>query len=67
MKVVIAGNHREFLQWCRDTGTPPSAAVYLDHERKLLGLELAEEDLVFTGRYWLSPIDPLLLRSRIRR
>lgn len=65
-KIVICGSYEEFRQWCRDNDLPESHAVYADSNERIMGLELKEEDIVKTGRYWLSKLDLTLLRSRIR-
>ena len=65
-KVVIAGNYQQFLAWCRETDTPPSRAHYASRTEHIMGLELAEEDVVYTGEYWLTEVDMDVLRTRIR-
>ncbi len=65
-KVVITGNYRQFRDWCRENNVPESRAIYADSHERLMGLELKPEDIVRTGEYWMSPIDPDFLKSRIR-
>lgn len=45
-KVVICGDYRTFIAWCRDRDIPPSSVYLVDRRERLLGLELREEDIV---------------------
>jgi hypothetical protein len=65
-KVVIAGNYDEFLYWCRENYIFPNQAIYADSDEKLRGLELSQEDIIYTGQHWNSKIDRVILKSRIR-
>ena len=66
-KIVIAGNHRQYEQYLRDNNLTPLDAVYIDRDEKLRGLEIAESDVVRTGKWWLSDISETLIRTRIRK
>lgn len=67
MKVVIAGNYRQFQDWMREQDLPPTAAIYADSTEKIMGLELSPSDVVYVGEHWLSEVDRYILRSRIRK
>ncbi len=67
MKVVIAGNYREYRDWLRENNLCERDARYIDCNEKLMGLELAAEDVIKTGQWWLSEVDETLLKTRIRK
>ena len=67
MKIVIAGNHAQYKNWIRENGFPERDYRYVSENEHIMGLELAESDIVKVGSYWDSKIDPTLLKTRIRK
>lgn len=53
-KVVLCGDYRRFIAWCRQNDVAPMSVHLVDRREKLLGLELRREDIVD-----LSPVDGL--------
>ena len=69
-KVVIAGNYRQYVNWCRENNLQLRDAFYIDRIDQLFGLELAADDIVKVGTwYQRHDIDKLLeeANSRIRK
>ncbi len=66
MKVVIAGNYQQYRNWLKQSGLTESEARFIQFNDQLYGLELSPDDVVYVGEYWKSPVDRLLLSSRIR-
>lgn len=50
--VVIAGNHAQFMYWCRQNDVYPPNCIYVDNRFKLLGLRPRDLTLVLTGTYY---------------
>ena len=67
MKIVIAGNYAQYRQWLIDNNLTEHDARYVDSNEKLMGLELAHDDIIYTGTYWDSPVDRTLITTRIRK
>lgn len=63
-KVVICGDYRRFINWCREQDIPPMSVILIDRREKLMGLELREEDIIR-----LYPVDDITeadIQTRIR-
>lgn len=53
MKIVIAGNYRQYKNYLRENNLTPQQARYVDMPEKLRGLRGAE--VVKYGEWWLNP------------
>lgn len=67
MKIVIAGNYDQYRRWLIENDLCPLDATYISSNEQLMGLELSEDDIVYVGTYFDSPVDLELLRTRIRK
>ena len=67
MKIVLAGNYSQYLDWLRDNDFLLKDYRYVSEDEHILGLELAESDIVCVGTHWDSKIDRDLLKTRIRK
>ena len=65
MKVLVGGTYRDFRDWLYHNRVLEQQVVWADRPEKLLGLELAPEDVVRLGT--LTPAMEELLQTRIRR
>lgn len=54
--LVIAGNYKEFLQWCRENkeNAMDPFIRYARHEDQLRGLKVKE--IKYCGTYWKNPV-----------
>ena len=53
MKIVIAGNYRQYKDYLRENNLTPQQARYVDMPEKLRGLRGVE--VVKYGEWWLNP------------
>ena len=53
MKIVIAGNYRQYKDYLRENNLTPQQARYVDMPEKLRGLHGVE--VVKYGEWWLNP------------
>ena len=64
-KVVVGGEYRDFLAWCREQGISPMQARWAGNDvEKIIGLELKPGDIVRLRN--VSPRMEEALRTRIR-
>lgn len=67
MKLIIAGNLREFKEYCRQNDLKPDEVVGAFRETDLLGRFFESVD--FVGHYSKNPLyegDMTLIKSRVR-
>jgi hypothetical protein len=53
MKIVIAGNYRQYQNYLRENNLTPQQARYVDTPEKLRGLR--DVEVVRVGEWWLNP------------
>lgn len=52
VRLVIAGNHREFLAWCRKVNRQPSVdARFISRASQLRGIDWTKFEVVLVGTY----------------
>lgn len=51
-KIVIAGNRRQFLDWCLENGRDPNREVFVHSPHVLCGLSIQPEDICRVGTWW---------------
>lgn len=51
-EVVLAGNFQEYARFMADRGFGPSRAIYVDRPERVMGLELAEQEIYVVGTFW---------------
>ena len=67
MKIVISKNYEQCKYWMNQLKLSPKDYIYIYRDEQLFGLELSEDDVLYVGEHWESPIDRNLLASRIRK
>lgn len=67
MKIVIAGSYRQYRDWLKANGYSQHGYRYVSENEHIMGLELAESDIIQVGTHWESKIDRTLLKTRIRK
>lgn len=71
LTVIIAGNINEARYYAREHGLSKDDFRYVDHWSKIAGL--IDFNVVFTGRYYLNPMDSqrgrdeLEIRSKMKK
>lgn len=65
--VVLAGNRRQFEDWCREAGRSPKDASTIDGstERAMLGVYADRLEIV--GTFWQKENAPYLLEIAVTR
>lgn len=53
MKIVIAGNHNQYVNYLRQNSLSPHEAHYVCRHEHLLGFQNVE--VVRVGEWWLNP------------
>ena len=54
--LVIAGNHRQYVDFCHNAGISEGQAHYVSKPEHLLGWNLKGITIVFTGEHWKNPM-----------
>ncbi len=52
--LIIAGNYRQFKDWCQRNYCAPKNAIYASHKDVVRGLRGVK--IVETGSYWENPV-----------
>jgi hypothetical protein len=56
LKLVIAGNHKEFKAWCRDRKRMAGVdAIFISKREQLLGYDSEKCVIVLVGTYGMNP------------
>ena len=53
MKIVLAGNYSQYLNYLRDSGETPRTAKYVNALEHLVGLQ--DVEVVRYGTLWVNP------------
>jgi len=69
MKIVIAGNRAQFENYCKTALKCQGPDVkFVSRPEDVMGMEIAEEDIILVGEYWRNPIyESDALKAQIRR
>ena len=51
--IVVAGNYREFLNWCFDNQIDPREALYVSEFHVLKGMTLKASQIFRTGTFYM--------------
>lgn len=54
-KLIIAGTHAQYRDWLVAHKANPRAAVEINSEDKLRGVDPDMDEIVLTGTYWDNP------------
>jgi hypothetical protein len=54
VKLVFAGDYRQYTDWIRETKTSERDARYIDRIEKVMGMRGAE--IVLVGEHWRNPV-----------
>jgi hypothetical protein len=54
-KLIIAGTHAQYRDWLVAHKANPRAAVEINREEALFGVDADNDEIVLTGTYWDNP------------
>jgi len=63
MKIVLAGNYSQYLNYLRDSGETPRTAKYVSAPEQLEGLQNVE--VIRYGTWWMNPCAKVELISTV--
>ena len=65
MKIVLAGNYGQYLNYLRESGETPRTAKYVSQSEQLAGLK--DVEVVRYGTWWMNPCAKIDLISVVER
>ena len=65
MKLIVAGNVRQFQRYCQEQGLSPDEAKYVSRPDHLCGL--LDPEIIFVGSWWENPAAIEARRCELRK